>query len=37
MINKNDWRLTGQEDYLTVKTLYHRKWKAPSDKWDHDH
>ncbi len=37
MIDKNDWRLTGQEDYLTGKALYYRKWKASSDKWDHDH
>lgn len=37
MIDKNDWRLTGQEDYLHGKILYYRKWKASSDKWDHDH
>ena len=29
MIDKDDWRLRGQEDYLSGKALYFRKWKAP--------
>ncbi|MEQ2442936.1 hypothetical protein WMO64_05590 [Pseudoflavonifractor sp. CLA-AP-H29] len=37
MIDKTDWRLTRQGDYLSGKTLYHRKWKARSSKWDHEH
>lgn len=37
MIDKNDWRLTGQEDYLTGKTLYHRKWKPYHAEWGHEH
>ena len=26
-----------QEDYLSGKALYFRKWKAPKKEWDHDH
>ena len=37
MIDKDDWRLRGQEDYLSGKALYFRKWKAPKKEWDHDH
>ncbi|MGI5929943.1 hypothetical protein [Pseudoflavonifractor sp.] len=37
MIDKTDWRLTWQGDYLSGKTLYHRKWNARSSKWDHKH
>ncbi len=38
MIEEDDWRLLrGQEDYLSGKTLYFRKWKAPSEELDHDH
>ena len=37
MIDKDDWRLRGQEDYLSGKVLYFRTWKAPKKEWDHDH
>ena len=37
MIDKDDWRLSGQENYLSGKALYFRKWKAPKKEWDHDH
>ena len=37
MTEKNDWRLTGHEDYLCDLTLYLRKYKAPKPEWDHDH
>ena len=26
MVDKNDWRLNGQEEYLFGETLYFRKW-----------
>ena len=32
MIDKDDWRLRGQEDYLSGKTLYFRKWKENNCK-----
>jgi len=37
MVNKNDWRLMGQEEYLKNQTLIfhcHQKWSA---EWNHDH
>jgi hypothetical protein len=39
---EDDWRLTGQEKYLTGVTLRWRKWwsSRPPDnvgEWDHDH
>ena len=37
MVDKNDWRLSGQENYLKDKTLYFRKWAPPKENWDHDH
>ena len=37
MIDKNDWRLTGQENYLKGKDLIFSKYKPRSEKWDHDH
>jgi hypothetical protein len=37
MIDKNDWRLKGQEAYLSGKTLYFRKWKSPNSERDHAH
>lgn len=37
MVEKDDWRLRGQEDYLLGKTLYFRKWKAPKKDLDHYH
>ena len=37
MIEKDDWRLRGQERFLSGKTLYLRKWRSPEKDWDHDH
>jgi len=36
---EDDWRLTGQEDYLNGVTLIHRKYRQNKDnpEWDHDH
>ena len=32
-----DWRLTGQDKYLTGVTLIRRQWREPRPGWDHDH
>jgi len=32
-----DWRLQGQEAYLTGVTLYHKEYTRYSEAWDHDH
>ena len=37
MVEKDDWRLTGQEEYLQDATLYWKKYRPYSDTWDHDH
>jgi len=37
MAEKNDWRLTGQENYLKGVTLYWKKYRRYSNTWDHDH
>jgi formylmethanofuran dehydrogenase subunit E len=37
MIEKNDWRLMGQEKYLTGVLLIHETYKKPSETWDHHH
>lgn len=38
MVEKNDWRLTYQEDYLMGKSLkYVKAFKKYSEKWDHEH
>lgn len=37
MIDKNDWRLQGQEKYLKGVTLYLKKYIKIGDAWDHDH
>ena len=37
MIEKDDWRLNGQEDYLMGKTIYRRKWKSLTNGTDHYH
>ncbi len=37
MIEKDDWRLRNQEDYLLCKTLHLCKWKPLKEEWDHDH
>ncbi|OGC14603.1 hypothetical protein A3J90_03365 [candidate division WOR-1 bacterium RIFOXYC2_FULL_37_10] len=37
IINKTDWRLTGQEKYLQNAILTWQKYKMPRPRWDHDH
>ena len=37
MIDKNDWRLQGQEKYLKGVTLYLKKYIKCCNTWDHDH
>lgn len=37
MIEPNDWRLQGQEKYLTGRELVFKKYAPPSKVWDHDH
>jgi hypothetical protein len=33
----DDWRLTGQDKFLTGKKLNYMIYSQPSDSWDHDH
>ncbi|WP_412063595.1 hypothetical protein [Rubrivirga sp. IMCC45206] len=33
----DDWRLTGQEAYLTGVALCWREYRRYSETWDHDH
>jgi hypothetical protein len=37
MVDVNDWRLMGQERYLSGKTLRWMAYSAPRPDWDHDH
>ncbi|MBL7799858.1 MAG: hypothetical protein JNL95_03955 [Chitinophagales bacterium] len=37
MIEKNDWRLMGQEGYLKGVTLKYDQYRQYSEDWDHDH
>lgn len=37
MIDKSDWRLNGQEEYLTGKNLIYLKWMSHSLNSKHDH
>jgi len=37
MVEKNDWRLMGQEKYLKGKPLLHKHWEQLDPTWDHDH
>ncbi len=37
MVEKNDWRIMGQERYLKNAKLIKKKYKTPSEHWDHDH
>jgi hypothetical protein len=32
-----DWRLTGQEQYLADVTLVRKHYRAQSEEWEHDH
>jgi len=33
----DDWRLRGQEKYLSGVSLFRRKYRRYSETWDHDH
>jgi hypothetical protein len=35
--NEADWRLAGQERYLTGAVFQLRRYSPPSADWDHDH
>ena len=37
MIEKNDWRLTNQMDFLFQKQLLHINYRSNQADWDHDH
>ncbi len=37
MLEKNDWRLTCQENFLKNAKLIFRTYKTNSSHWDHDH
>ena len=37
MINKNDCRLTNQEDYLMNVKLWFKQYKKHSERWEHEH
>lgn len=37
MLEKNDWRLLNQQEYLMKAKLNKSEYKKQSDKWDHDH
>jgi hypothetical protein len=37
MIEKNDWRLTNQMNYLNKKQLLHIPYQIYREGWDHDH
>lgn len=37
MLEKNDWRLTNQEEYLKNAKLNFSRYKVLSPHWDHDH
>lgn len=39
MVDRNDWRLQGQERYLGGATLRRRNYRRPrgNRSWDHDH
>jgi hypothetical protein len=38
-VNKSDWRLQGQEEYLKGASLVHRHYRRYTNNpsWDHDH
>lgn len=37
MLEKNDWRLLNQKEFLRNVKLKKTDYTKPSDKWDHDH
>lgn len=36
-LRNDDWRLQGQERYLSGATLHWRRYRRPRADWDHDH
>jgi hypothetical protein len=36
-MSDQDWRLTGQEQFLAGATLVRRAWRESRPGWDHDH
>ena len=36
-MNKKDWRLTNQLEYLSEKALVKRQYQPYREGWDHDH
>ena len=37
MVEDDDWRLMGQERYLTAAVLHRAKWAKTRESWHHDH
>lgn len=37
MTDEKDWRLNGQEKFLTGVQFQKKQYQAPSPKWDHAH
>ena len=37
MLEKNDWRLLNQQEYLIKAKLKKAEYIKSSEKWDHDH
>jgi hypothetical protein len=37
VVDKNDWRLAGQERFLKAATLYWKTYTRHAENWDHDH
>jgi hypothetical protein len=37
VVDDDDWRLTGQEQWLTGVVLHRARWVRPREDWDHDH
>ncbi|MBR2869699.1 MAG: hypothetical protein IKB88_11645 [Clostridia bacterium] len=37
MLEKNDWRILNQQEYLMNAKLKKMQYTKPSEKWDHDH
>ena len=36
-MDEDDWRLRGQQKYLSRVTLTRRQWRQSRPNWDHDH
>lgn len=37
MVDDDDWRLMGQQRYLTGVVLHRARWARTREGWDHDH